>query len=210
MSNRTSAERQLMIAFNHFKQAARNLETAHKAMQNITPEETPERYHGQYATTYNLAKHASRWAKKLLQTSRPKPAQLNLPSPEPPLGNWEHHRIVIAGDEYYERSGSRGLEMEIECHAPPNAMCRMHFDCDCEMYLDIGVTENGVPCHRGDCGSLHMGEFRENWCAYVEEFDWQPVGINGQVAVPVEIKLLEWTDGYGYYMRPGAVVIEDE
>lgn len=68
-------------------------------------------------------------------------------------------------------------EATMTCNAPPDAMCHARYDCECEAWIDAGVTD-GLPTHRvgdGDRESWHdetrcVGRFDPDWCNYVEWF----------------------------------------
>lgn len=109
------------------------------------------------------------------------------------------HRVTITFD------GGYTPELTFACDAPPQALCRAEFACDCEVYARLGVDERG-PWHEltegymtsdeqaatepprhygssgGECGQL----------LYVTESDCAGEVGDGSVTVPID---LTWHDG---------------
>lgn len=64
------------------------------------------------------------------------------------------------------------LSGRMECHAPPDALCRARWDCDCEEWGDIATTHDGRPWHqRTEGGDRHYGRFDPDWCNHAEWFN---------------------------------------
>ena len=81
----------------------------------------------------------------------------------------------------------------VRCDEPATAPCRAVYDCGCEGYYDIGITDDGRPYHvpQPDEGEVHIGRFEEHCCTIAEwfsEMDTEDL-LSGEYAIPLRV---EW------------------
>ena len=115
-----------------------------------------------------------------------------------------NHRISIEFE-----SGYYSPTYTLTCEAPPEALCRAEWDCDCEAWDKHGVDEQG-PWHEGTTWDDEESSFRHygkpggecGQILFVNESDCIDELGRGTVTVPVD---LAW-DGDGYEWH----IVKDE
>ena len=89
-------------------------------------------------------------------------------------------------------------QLRLRCEAGPTAMCRAHYDCDCEEWTE-GGNDNGTPWHQAigyDEGERHEGRFEPGWCNVAEWFD--EGGGGASLSGSVDARVSAAWNGHGF------------